>query len=115
MTMEITCWVCTSIMIGAYSAEMIVSSSVLNVRPRTPPQPLRTFDTKMPRSRPSTFGVNSTIIVKMNSFVMRGASNTGQLGNSWNSLLKYSGRINEACSVSAKPTSSSINQSGEDK
>ena len=34
-----TCCVCTSIMIGAYSADSSVSSNVLTVTPMTPPQP----------------------------------------------------------------------------
>ena len=68
----------------------------------------------MERRMPRIFGVNSTTIVKMNSAVMRGASNRGQSGNSWKLRLKYSGRISVACNVSAKPTSSSISHSGED-
>ena len=46
---------------------------------------------------------------------MRGASNTGQFGNNWNVRGKYSGRLSVACNVSAKPTASSIIQSGEDR
>ena len=46
---------------------------------------------------PSTLGVNSTTIVKMNNAVMRSASNLGQSGNSWKLRLKYSGRIIVAC------------------
>ena len=58
---------------------------------------------------------NSTAIVKMNSCIMRGASNFGQSGNSWKARLKYSGRISVACKVSAKPTASSSSHSGEDR
>ena len=67
----------------------------------TPPQPRRARVEKIVRRKPSIFGVNSTTIVKMNSAVMRGASNRGQSGNSWKLRLKYSGRISVACSVSA--------------
>ena len=55
-------------MIGAYSAEIIVSSAVLAVTPRKPPQPLRIFGVNSVRTNPSTFGVNSTSIVKMKEF-----------------------------------------------
>ena len=49
----------------------------------------------------------------MKSRIMRSASKRGQVGKSWKSETKYSGRMIAACSVSASPTMMSRSQSGE--
>ena len=53
------------------------------------------------------------VLIPIRRRVMRRASNTGQSGNSWNVLLKYSGRIRDACNDSANPIRISSNHRGE--
>ena len=106
---------CTIIRIGAYSAERITSSSTLAATPITPPAPRRTRVDSSARMKPRAFGTSSTIMLNQNSAIISSTSKRGQVGNSWKSWLKYSGRIRCDCTVSAKPMASITSQSGEDR
>ncbi len=83
-----SCRPCIIIMIGAYSADKIVSASApistrigLTVR----------RSSRLPNARrtPSNFGSSRTVMATMNSRIMRGLSNCGQRGNSESSSVKY--------------------------
>ena len=65
------------------------------------------------RTSPSVFGISSTIMLNQNSAIISSVSKRGQVGNSWKSSLKYSGRIRCDCSASAKPMPSSTSHSGD--
>jgi len=57
------------------------------------------------RISPRVFGISSTIMLNQNSATMSSTSSAGQVGNSWKSWLKYSGRIRRDCTASAKADS----------
>ena len=83
--------------------------------PITPPPPWRIRRENTAYSMPRSFGVSSTTMLNQNSAVISSVLKMGQVGNSWKSWLKYSGRIRCACRASAKPIPSSSSHSGEDR
>ena len=102
-----------SIITGASSADMMTSTMNEIVRRMPPPQARRSGPFTRYRNRPKILGASRISIVAANSVSDRSASNRGHVGNSENSLVKYSGRMNLDCSTMVIPTISWNSHSGE--
>ena len=103
---------CIIIMIGAYSAERIVSA----MAPRTTRTglTLRSSSRSMnARRTPRIFGVSNVIIAMTNSRIIRSLSNNGQRGNNDSSSVKYSNCTVAMWPAVPRPTTINANHNGE--
>ncbi len=112
MMISVTCRTCIIIMIGAYSAERIVSAAApsttrsgLTLRKSSP--------STNARSTPSSFGVSNVTIAMMNNLIIRSLSNSGQRGNKDSSSVKYSNCTVAMWPAVPSPTTISANHNGE--
>jgi hypothetical protein len=101
-------------MMGAYSAERIVSATAPSTTRNGLTVRSSSQSTKA-RSTPSNFGVSNVTIAMMNSPIMRSLSNNGQRGNNENSSVKYSNCTVAMWPAVPKPTTINANHSGDAK
>ncbi|MNV92074.1 hypothetical protein D3C71_1866270 [compost metagenome] len=101
-----------SIRVGASSADISISSSMLTMSRTGPPYCRASLSSRITLA---SFGRNSSVAVAENSASAFSGCHSGQVGNNWYGCVKYSGGTSACLASAAVDSSRNRNQSGADR